>query len=104
VSGYTKGDDGEPVLKHPQLAPLRMKGDYKPVALHLHASDLLSDDIKIEGTRIRRIVVAPRDGGTCMCSCQVQTHPDEDDAAKLLTLLKREVPATTEAKDTVDTD
>jgi hypothetical protein len=70
--------------------------------LHLHACDLLSDDVVIGDTRFCKIVASPREGGTCAFTCQVQAHPQEDDAGKLLMLLKRQVPATVDALDEND--
>ncbi|MBN3762453.1 hypothetical protein [Burkholderia sp. Ac-20365] len=91
-----------PALKHPRLGPLRWTGEYKHVSLHLHACDLLSDDVVIGDTRFCKIVASPREGGTCAFTCQVQAHPQEDDAGKLLMLLKRQVPATVDALDEND--
>ena len=102
TSLYLFDGKSPPALRHPRLGPLRWTGEYRHVALHLHAGDLLTNDLLFDDTRFRKIIASPKEGGTCGFTCQVQAHPQEDDAAKLLMLLKRQVPATIEALDDND--
>lgn len=89
------GEDAEhmPHLRFPQLGPLAWNGTVSPVSLALHLGTKKNELLLTEG-KMNNLRVTPREGGTCGYVWRLQVHPNEDEAAKVMTVLKHAVKGT----------
>ncbi|MFL9933590.1 hypothetical protein P0D88_31335 [Paraburkholderia sp. RL18-103-BIB-C] len=99
-----KDEQHMPHLRNPQLGILRWAGEYEPVSLHLHTGGKPKDDILLSGATFGKLSFRPQEGGTCSYTARVQILPNADEAAKLMMLLKHEVPATLDADEAVNVE
>lgn len=101
------GQDAENLthIRFPQLGPLKWNSKYESVGLHMHLGngrgkgDLLFVEAKFD-----KLVVTPKEGGTCSCVVRAQVLPTPDETAKLVGLLKHQVPATVDLSNAVSAD
>lgn len=77
------------------LEPLRFKKDYAGYVMQIVWGDLAgSVDLSIEGCRVHKFSIDPKQGGTCLLTLQVQSHPDSPTMGDLCALIEREVTVT----------
>ncbi|TCK38003.1 hypothetical protein B0G84_3306 [Paraburkholderia sp. BL8N3] len=93
-----------PHLRYPALGALAWDADIQPVRLSLHLGGKPKDDLLLSEARLNKIRLAPREGGTFGYICRIQTHPTEDEAAKLMMLLRHSVKATLDVADAAKVD
>jgi hypothetical protein len=101
------GDEGPPLtrVRHPHLGVLRWSETWRAMRLHLHTGARARDDLAFDAVTLGRLTMQPRDGGTVAFGARAQVHPrTESVTAKLVTLLKHEIPATLDARDATDGD
>lgn len=92
------------IVRNPKLGTLRWSDTWRRMRLNLHGGNA-KYDLAFNEVTIRRITMLPREGGTVVFGTQAQFRPGtEARTAKLLALLKREVPATLDASDATDSD
>ena len=92
-------------VRFPQLGALKWAGEYASVGLHLHLGNGRGKgDLLFFESRFGKLSVACKEGGTCACVARVQVLPTPDETAKLVGLLKHEVPATLDMSNAVNTD
>jgi hypothetical protein len=99
------GEDGPPLtrVRHPQLGTLRWSETWRAMRLSLHAGARARDDLAFDAVTFGRLTLRPREGGTVAFLARAQVHPrTETVTAKLVTLLKHEVPATLDASEATD--
>jgi hypothetical protein len=101
------GPDAEHLthVRYPQLGTLKWSGEFASVGLHLHLGNGRGKgDLKFAETKFGRLTVTAKEGGTCACMARAQVLPTPDETAKLVGLLKHEVPATIDMTNAVNTD
>lgn len=91
-------------VKNLQLGTLRWAGEYEPVTLHLYTGAKPRDTLQFSDANFGKITFLPQEGGTCSFTTRVQILPSADQAARLVMLLKHEVPATLDAENAVNVD
>lgn len=99
------GDDPEhrTHVRFPQLGTFKWAGEYESVGFHLQLGngrgkgDLIFGDAKFG-----KLTLAPKEGGTCSCVARVQVLPTIDQTAKLVGLLKHQVPASIDMDEAID--
>jgi hypothetical protein len=92
-------------VRYPQLGTLKWAGKYESVGLHLHLGNGRGKgDLLFVESKFGKLTVTPKEGGTCACIAQAQVLPTPDETAKLVGLLKHEVPATIDTSNAVNTD
>jgi len=99
------GEDGPPLVRvrHPHLGLLRWSETWRAMRLSLHTGTRPRDDIAFDGVTFGRLTMRPREGGTVAYGARAQVHPrTEGITAKIVALLKHEVPATLDACDATD--
>ncbi|SAK63330.1 hypothetical protein AWB80_02853 [Caballeronia pedi] len=82
-----------PNLKFPQLGPLTWNGSISPVSLALHIGTK-KNEVLLTDAKLNKLRVTPREGGTCGFAWRLQVHPNEDEAAKIMTVLKHTIKGT----------
>ncbi|AUT62912.1 hypothetical protein [Paraburkholderia terrae] len=93
-----------PHLRFPQLGPLAWNGSVSPVALTLHLGTR-KNELRLTDAKFNKLRIAPREGGTCGLVWRLQVHPTEDEAAKVMTVLKHTVKGTLDTSEaTIDGD
>ncbi|MBC8638298.1 hypothetical protein IAG25_15870 [Caballeronia sp. EK] len=99
------GKDGGhlPHLKFPSLGPLSWNGSVSPVSLVLHLGTKKNELLLTDG-KLNKLRLSPREGGTCGVVCRLQVHPNEDEAAKIMTVLKHAVKGTLDTSGASDED
>ncbi|CAG9258529.1 conserved hypothetical protein [Paraburkholderia unamae] len=100
-----EGEDGPPLtrVRHPHLGVLRWSETWRAMRLHLHTGARARDDLAFDDVTLGKLAMRPREGGTVAFDARAQVHPKtEAVTAKLVTLLKREVPATLDASEATD--
>ncbi|OYD64817.1 UNVERIFIED_ORG: hypothetical protein BDU10_7437 [Burkholderia sp. CF145] len=93
-------------VKNPQLGTVKWAGSYAPVGLHLHTGNgraSKGDLLFVEAT-FDKLAITAKEGGTCACVARAQILPSPDQTAKLVALLKHEVPATLDGASAVEVD
>ncbi|WP_429336625.1 hypothetical protein [Paraburkholderia sp. 35.1] len=101
------GDDARPSthVRFPQLGTLKWAGEYGSVGLHLHLGNGRGKgDLIFTESKFGRLTIACKEGGTVACIARAQVLPSPEETAKLVGLLKREVPTTIDLTNAVDTD
>jgi hypothetical protein len=90
-------------VRYPQLGTLKWAGEYSSVGFHLHLGNGRGkgDLLFVEST-FGKLTVTPKEGGACACVARVQVLPTPDETAKLVGLLKHEVPATIDMSNAVN--
>jgi hypothetical protein len=99
------GETGAPLtrVRHPQLGTLRWSETWHAMRLNLHTGARARDDLAFDAVTFGRLTMRPREGGTVAFVARAQVHPrTEAVTAKLVTLLKHEVPATLDASEATD--
>ncbi len=99
------GDEGPPLVRvrHPHLGLLRWSETWREMRLALHTGGKPKDDLCFDNVTFGRVTMHPREGGTVAYTARAQVHPrTEGVTAKLVTLLKHEVPGTLDASDATD--
>jgi hypothetical protein len=93
------GADENPLVhpKNPELGALRWKAEFDLVVLRLHAGAKAKDDIVFGDAKIKKIGFEPEEGGTCKTVYQIAVQPTEDQGARLMMLLGRDVRISLEA-------
>ncbi|MGF6877396.1 hypothetical protein [Paraburkholderia sp. MM5477-R1] len=87
-------DDGHlPHLRFPQLGPLSWNGSIAPVSLTLHLGTK-KNEVQLRDGKLNKLRVLPREGGTCGYIWRLQVHPNEDEAAKVMSVLRHAVRGT----------
>jgi hypothetical protein len=92
-------------IRFPQLGPLKWNGRIESVGLHMHLGngrgkgDLLFTEAKFD-----KLSISVKEGGTCACVVRAQVLPTPDETAKLVGLLKHQVPATVDLSNAVSAD
>ncbi|MEX3994845.1 hypothetical protein AB4Y35_29210 [Paraburkholderia sp. EG286A] len=104
------GPDGDHLthLRYPQLGKegkFPWIAEWSSVGFHLHTGNGRGkgDLLWVEST-FGQLVVQPKEGGTCSCVARAQVLPTPDETAKLASLLKHDVPASTDMSKAVTTD
>ncbi|ACC72572.1 hypothetical protein PPMP20_26590 [Paraburkholderia phymatum] len=102
------GPDGQHLthVKNPQLGTLKWAGEYAPVGLHFHTGNGRSakGDLLFPEATFGKLAITAKEGGTCACVARAQILPNPDETAKLVGLLKHEIPATLDSAGAVDTE
>ncbi|MFP4895776.1 hypothetical protein [Paraburkholderia sp. EG304] len=99
------GANGQPFtrVRFPQLGTLKWLGEWSSVGLHLHLGNGRGKgDLNFPDSVFGKLTVSRKEGGTCACVARVQLLPTPDETAKLVALLKHEVPATTDLTNAID--
>jgi len=91
-----------PNLKNPQIGPIKWEGDWEHRRLAIHHGTRAQDDIVLGDAKVSKVVLDLQEGGTVFVTFRVQCHPDEKQAAKLLTLLDQEVHMSLSVDDDAD--
>jgi hypothetical protein len=92
-------------VRYPQLGTLKWAGEFQSVGLHLHLGNGRGKgDLLFVESKFGKLTVTPKEGGTCACVTRAQVLPTPDETAKLVGLLKHEVPATVDMTNAVNTD
>jgi hypothetical protein len=92
-------------VKFPQLGTLKWAGEYESVGLHLHLGNGRGKgDLLFVESKLGKLTITAKEGGTCACMARAQVLPTPDETAKLVGLLKRQVPATIDMTNAVNTD
>ncbi|MFP4891260.1 hypothetical protein [Paraburkholderia sp. EG304] len=92
-------------VRFPQFGTFKWAGEWSSVGLHLHLGNGRGKgDLIFSEAVFGKLTVACKEGGSCACVVRVQLLPTPDETAKLVGLLKREVPATTDLSEAVDLD
>ncbi|WP_233872371.1 hypothetical protein [Paraburkholderia adhaesiva] len=99
------GEEGPPLVRvrHPHLGTLHWSETWRAMRLCLHTGSKPRDDLAFDEVTLGRVTMKPREGGTVAFGARAQVHPrNEGVTAKLVTLLKHEVPATLDASEASD--
>ncbi|MBB5469347.1 hypothetical protein HDG32_005494 [Paraburkholderia sp. CI2] len=100
------GPDAEHMthVKNPQLGTLHWAGEFAPVGLHLHTGNGrgTKGDLLFTDATFGKLAILVKEGGTCSCMARAQVLPNPDETAKLVGLLKHEIPASLNSSDAVD--
>jgi hypothetical protein len=99
------GEEGPPLtrVRHPHLGVLRWSETWRAVRLRLHTGARARDDLAFDGVILGRLTMCPREGGNVAFGARAQVHPrNEGVTARLVTLLKHEIPATLDASETTE--
>lgn len=92
------------IVRNPKLGTLKWSDTWRGMRLNLHGGNA-KYDLAFDEVTIGRITMLPREGGTVIFGTQAQFRPGtETRTAKLLSLLKREVPATLDASGATDAE
>ncbi len=93
-------------VKNPQLGTLRWSGEFAPVGLHLHTGNGrgAKGDLLFAEATFGKLAITAMEGGTCACVARAQILPNPEETAKLVGLLKHEIPATLDSSGAVDVD
>ncbi|CAB3681302.1 hypothetical protein R8871_02524 [Paraburkholderia graminis C4D1M] len=92
-------------VRYPQLGTQKWAGEFASVGLHLHLGNGRGKgDLVFSETKFGKLTFAAKEGGTCACVARAQVLPTPDETAKLVGLLKHEVPATVDMTNAVNTD
>lgn len=92
-------------VRYPQLGTLKWAGEYSSVGFHLHLGNGRGKgDLLFVESKLGKLAVTPKEGGTCACVARAQVLPTPDETAKLIGLLKHEVPATIDMSNAVNSD
>jgi hypothetical protein len=100
-------DDAEHMthVKNPQLGTLRWSGEYAPVGLHLHTGNgRAKGDLLFTEAKFGKLAFTAMEGGTCSCVARAQILPSPEETAKLVGLLKHQIPATLDTSAAVNVD
>jgi len=82
-----------PHLRFPELGPLSWNGSVSPVALVLHLG-AKKNELRLVDGKLNKLRLTPHEGGTCGLVWRRQVHPNEDEAAKVMTVLKHTIKGT----------
>ncbi|KXU94194.1 hypothetical protein CR51_27370 [Caballeronia megalochromosomata] len=82
-----------PHLRFPQLGPLSWNGSISPVGFVLHLGTK-RNELRLADGKLNKLRLVPREGGTCGLVWRLQVHPSEDEAAKIMTVLKHTIKGT----------
>jgi hypothetical protein len=100
-------DEGDHLthVRYPQLGKQKWAGEWDAVGLHLHLGNGRGkgDLLFVEST-FGKFLFTAKEGGTCSCEARAQVLPTPDETAKLVGLLKRQVPATIDMSNAVNAD
>ncbi|WP_157697767.1 hypothetical protein [Caballeronia calidae] len=102
--GDLLGKDAQhmPHLRFPQLGPLLWNGSISPVELVLHLG-AKKNELRLADAKFNRLRILPHEGGTCSLVWRLQVHPNEDEAAKIMTVLKHTIKGTLDTSEaTID--
>ncbi|MFP3549718.1 hypothetical protein SB861_03250 [Paraburkholderia sp. SIMBA_049] len=89
-------------VRYPQLGKQKWAGGWEAVGLHLHLGNGRGKgDLQFGDTKLDKFLFEPKEGGTCACEARAVVLPTPDETAKLVGLLKRQVPATINMDDAV---
>ncbi|MCG7403051.1 hypothetical protein [Caballeronia zhejiangensis] len=92
-----------PHLRFPQLGPLTWDGSISPVALLLHLGTK-KNELKLAEGKANKLRILPHEGGTCGLVWRLQVHPTEEEAAKVMTLLKHTIKGTLDTSEATSDD
>ena len=93
-----------PHLRFPELGPLSWNGSVSPVALVLHLG-AKKNELRLVDGKLNKLRLTPHEGGTCGLVWRLQVHPNEDEAAKVMTVLKHTIKGTLDISEaTIDGD
>ncbi|BAO89061.1 hypothetical protein [Caballeronia cordobensis] len=104
--GDLLGKDAQhtPHLRFPQLGPLSWNGSISPVGLVLHLGTK-KNELRLVDGKFNKLRVMPHEGGRCGLVWRLQVHPNEDEAAKVMTVLKHTIKGTLDISEaTLDDD
>jgi hypothetical protein len=97
-----KDDEHRTHVRYPQLGTLKWAGEYASVGLHLHLGNGRGKgDMLFVESKFGRLTVTPKEGGTCACVARAQVLPTPEETAKLVSLLRHQVPATVDMTNAV---
>jgi hypothetical protein len=80
-----------PNLRNPKLGTLKWDDTFEHIQFRVHHGVRDEDDIVFSDSKIDHFKFTCQEGGTVVVSFRVQVHPNETDAAKLLTMIQSEV-------------
>ncbi|KAK48203.1 hypothetical protein BG58_33280 [Caballeronia jiangsuensis] len=102
--GDLLGKDAQhmPHLRFPQLGPLPWNLSLSPVALTLHLG-AKKNEVILADASFNKLRITPFDGGTCELIWRLQFHPSEEEAARVMTVLKHTIKGTLDTSEaTID--
>ncbi|WP_395066131.1 hypothetical protein [Paraburkholderia silvatlantica] len=92
-------------VRFPELGSQKFAGRYESVGLHLHLGNGRGKgDLIFVESRLDKFAFSVKEGGTCACMARAQVLPTPDETAKLVGLLKHEVPLTIDLTHAVSDD
>ncbi|WP_250481815.1 hypothetical protein [Caballeronia sp. NCTM5] len=71
------------------------------MTLHIGAK---KNEVLLTDGKLNKLRVFPREGGTCGFVYRLQVHPNEDEAAKIMTVLKHAIKGTLDTSGARDED
>lgn len=84
-----------PNLRFEHLAmPIKWLDEFTEGLFSIHHGEDADNDIVINDVEINNIRMAFKEGGTTVYNARVQCHPDEDDVARICTVLQSDVMCT----------
>jgi len=92
-------------VRFPQFGKHKWAGEWDAVGLHLHLGNGRGKgDLQFGDAKLNKFLFEPKEGGTCACEARAQVLPSPDETAKLVALLKRQVPITINMDDAVEAE
>lgn len=92
-------------VRYPQLGTLKWAGDFSDVGFSLHLGNGRGKgDLVFMEAKFGKLAFTVKEGGTCSCVARAQVLPTPDETAKLVGLLKHEVPATVDLSNATSSD
>lgn len=92
-------------MKYPQLGALKWSGEFSPVGVQLHTGNgKAKGDLIFPDATFGKLSITVKEGGTCACVARAQVRPTPDETAKLVALLKHEVPVSLDPSQATNVD
>jgi hypothetical protein len=95
-------DGHRPHVKNPELGTLKWAGRFKPVSLYLHLGQKTKDDILLAEATADKILVDPKEGGTCSITMRLQVRPTVTERGRLTDYLRQEIKGTLNTSEAID--
>jgi len=94
ATGDMLNPDHMPVLRNPLMGPIKWALEMESTQFRVHHSDNEGgdiDDLVFSDCKTSKFTLTCKEGGTVVVGFRVQCHPDEADAARLLTMINKTV-------------
>lgn len=79
------------VVKNPKMGPIKWDETYENARVVVHIGASGKADAVFSDAKVRKFVIEPKQGGTCVFSYQVRCHPSTGDIEKIAGKLNQEV-------------